>query len=242
MRHLIPSSFVPGVEVAGTVAAVGVGVDPTIIGQSVFARVQAGAYADQVAVSSTAIVHLPNGCGFQMAVASGINALVAYFCLSRAQVVAEEYVMVRGALGGIGHLAVQMASNLGARIVDARQAPLSSVDVTIDLVAGPETGRYIDNLNANGRYVIAGITAGVPPEDFASTLVTDFRRSRTLATLSLDTVSNADLNRAAEKIFANVAAGKIAPIVARTLPLAEAELAHQILSNGGVRGKIVLVP
>jgi len=134
-----------------------------------------------------------------------------------------------------------MAKNLGADVFEnSRQDPPAPADVVIDLVAGPDTGKYVEQLNANGRYVIAGIAAGMPSANLASTLIEHFRRSLSIATLSLDTVPDHDLNSAAEQIFADVEAGRLTPVVAATFPLEEAEQAHQLLAKGGLLGKIIL--
>ncbi|ASV84942.1 zinc-binding dehydrogenase family protein [Ochrobactrum quorumnocens] len=243
MREIISADFVPGIEVAGIVLAAGPDCDPQWLGRRVFSRTKAGAYADQVVVSSAVLVALPEGLSFEAAVASGVNALVAQFCLTKAQVIGGEHVLVRGAQGGIGHLAVQMAASLGAQLIDSpRGSSPAPTDVVIDLVAGSDTGAFIEQLNANGRYVIAGISAGMPPADFASSLLADFRRSRSLITLSLDTVPDAHLNSAAEKIFADVTAGNIKPVVAQTLTFEQADQAHHLIVEGGLHGKIVLVP
>lgn len=243
MRQIVPGDFVPGVEVAGIVTAAGSEVDPQWVGRRVFARVKAGAYADQVVVSTTVLAVLPAGLSFEAAVASGVNALVAQFCIEKAQIIGGECVLVRGAQGGIGHLVVQMAASLGAKVIDStRDGAPEAADVVIDLVAGPETGAFVEQLNANGRYVIAGISAGMPSADFAGSLLGDFRRSRSIATPSLDTVSDADLNSAANKIFADVVAGKIMPVVAMALTLPQANQAHQLIAKGGLHGKVILVP
>lgn len=242
MRQIMPTDFIPGIEVAGIVISTGPDVDPHLVGRRVFARVQAGGYAEQVVGRAAAIVALPEDLSFEAGVAAGVNALVAHFCLIRAQVAVGETVVVRGAQGGIGHLAVQMASALGATVVDgAKSMPPVPADVVIDLVAGPETGAHIEQLRANGRYVIAGISAGMPPPDFANSLLGDFRRSRSIGTLSLDTVTDTDLNIAADKVFADVAAGRTSPMIAHKLVLQQANEALHLLALGGVQGKIVIV-
>lgn len=83
---------------------------------------------------------------------------------------------------------------------------------------------------------------GMPSADFASSLIGDFKRSRSIATLSLDTVSDIDLNNAAGKIFDHVVEGKIKPVVAHTLTLEQADQAQQLVVKGGLHGKIVLMP
>lgn len=243
MRQVIARDFVPGIEAAGIVAAAGPDVDPRWIGRRVFARVQSGAYAEQMVASSAALTGLPDGVPFEAAVASGVNALVAHFCIAKANLAAGETVLVRGAHGGIGHLAVQMAKSLGARVIESiRDSFPASADVVIDLVAGPDTGAYLEQLNANGRFIMAGISAGIPPADFAGTLFADFRRSRSLITLSLDTIAENALNEASEQIFSQIAARSIAPAIAATLTIDQANAAHRLLEMGGMVGKVVLVP
>jgi NADPH2:quinone reductase len=243
MRQVMPTDFVPGIEAAGIVTAVGPDVDRQWIGRRVFARMQTGAYADEVVASSAALVALPDGLSFEAAVASGVNALVAHFCIAEARLTAGETVLVRGARGGIGHLAVQMAKRLAARVIEGHRdsAPVPA-DVVIDLVAGPDTGAYLGQLNANGRYVIAGISAGMPPVDLAGSLFEDFRRSRSLITLSLDTVAEEVMNRAVAQIFNDVAVGTTTPAIAETFALDQANAALGLLETGGVVGKVVLVP
>jgi len=243
MRQVMPADFVPGIEAAGVVTAVGADVDRQWIGRRVFARMQTGAYAEEVVASSAALVALPDGVTFEAAVGSGVNALVAHFCIAKAGLTADETVLVRGARGGIGHLVVQMAKNLGAQVIEGHRdsAPVSA-DVVIDLVAGPDTGAYLGQLNANGRYVIAGISAGMPPADFAGCLLADFRRSRSLITLSLDTVEEEVMNGAAAQIFNEVAAGRTTPAIAETFALDQVNAALRLLETGGVVGKLVLVP
>ena len=243
MQQVVPTDFVPGIEAAGIVTAVGADVDQQWIGRRVFARMQTGAYAEEVVASSTALVALPDGVTFEAAVASGVNALVAHFCIAKARLTADETVLVRGARGGIGHLVVQMAKSLGAQVIEGhRDSVPVSADVVIDLVAGPDTGAYLQKLKANGRYVIAGISAGMPPADFAGSMLADFRRSRSLVTLSLDTVEEEVMNGAAAQIFKDVAAGRTTPVIAQTFAIDQADAALRLLETGGVVGKVVLVP
>lgn len=243
MRQMMPTSFVPGIELAGMVTETAPDVDPAWCGRRVFARLPSGAYAEQVVANSGSLIRLPDEVPFEKAVAAGINAIVAHLCLVKSQTVAGELVVVRGARGGIGHLVVQMAKTLGAEVIDSPNGgPAPSADVVIDLVAGPDTGAHLEELRANGRYVIAGISAGMPPPDFANALMSDFRRSRSITTLSLDTIAEAGLNKVAATVLADVGTGRIAPVIAEALQLNDANLAHSLLSEGGLKGKIILVP
>jgi NADPH:quinone reductase len=243
MRQLIPTDFVPGIEVSGIVSALGPDTDPDWLGKRVFARMQAGAYAEQVAVEASMLVPLPAAVGFEAAVASGVNALVAHFCLAKGGATENETVLVRGANGGIGHLVVQMAKAGGVHVIESsRNGSPQPADVVIDLVGGPDAGAYLEQVRANGRYVIAGISAGMPRDDFTVSLLHDFRRSRSVATLSLDSISDSDIKDAATSIFEDVATGRLRPAIATTLKLHQADDALHLLDAGGIEGKIVLVP
>ena len=77
--------------------------------------------------------------------------------------------------------------------------------------------------------------------NFMSSLLGDFRRSRPIHTLSLDTFADDVLNSATSRVFAYTAVGKIVPVIARTMALQEANDALRLLAEGG-HGKIVLVP
>jgi NADPH:quinone reductase len=257
-----PNPFVPGIEVAGTVAKVSTGVAPALIGTRVFARVSQGGYAQRVIAEASETIELPDALDEVNAVGLGVNALVAHFALNRAVVAAGQRVLVRGASGGIGVMAIQLAEALGATVIassrgrhgerlcalGAREVvgPNASgaedFDVVIDPVAGSDVGRLIARLRPNGRYVIAGIAGGMPPDDFGKALAAGFRRTLGVSTFSLDTVSANLVREAAGQLFARAARKQISAVVDRVLPLAEAARAHALLSGGEVLGKLVLRP
>jgi NADPH:quinone reductase-like Zn-dependent oxidoreductase len=120
--------FVPGLEMAGTVDAVGEGGDASLIGKRVFAQVtegvKAGCYAEYATADADWLIPLPDGVSASTAVALGVNALVAKCVVERGQVKSGERVLVRGAGGGIGVLLVEFAARTGATVV----ASTSSVE------------------------------------------------------------------------------------------------------------------
>ena len=113
---LAEPGFVPGLEAAGTVTATGDDVDPAWTGRRVYALTWRGAYAEQVVADLAGVVPLPTGVDAETAVALGVNALVARTGLRRAGARAGERVLVRGAGGGIGVHAVQLAAAAGAEV------------------------------------------------------------------------------------------------------------------------------
>ena len=231
--------YTPGVEVAGRVACVGAGVDEHLIGKRVFAQGKGG-YAQQ------------------------FNALVARFSIRKAGLRAGERILVRGASGGIGAMAAQMAVKAGAIVTavtnaDAAESvaalgvghvirrradpePKGPFEVVIDPVAGEAVLALIGALAPNGRYVVNGAAAGFPPAGIGEALLQGFSKSTTYSLFSLDSVSPDEVVSAATEIFAQSARGELRPFIAEVLPLHEAVRAHKMLETGGSFGKIVLRP
>lgn len=104
-----------GGEIAGTVAAVGDGVDPSWAGRRVWAFTGlGGGYAEQAIAPASTLIPLPAGLPGADAVTLGSSGAVAHFGLRHARFAPGESVLVRGAAGGIGIMAVQLAARGGA--------------------------------------------------------------------------------------------------------------------------------
>lgn len=255
--------FVPGIEVAGRVAGVGAGVDGALLGKRVFAH-GPGGYAERFVAEAGGLVELPDAVSAEAAVALGINALVARFSLLRAGLRAGERVLVRGASGGIGALATEMAVRLGAEVTAVTNAgaaervaalgahhvirrgldpePEGPFDGIVDPVAGEAMLALIGKLAPNGRYVVNGAAAGFPPAEIGGALLKAFSKSPTYALFSLDSVPPEDRRRAATELFAEAARGALRPVIAEVLPLRDAATAHKMLEAGASFGKVVLKP
>ena len=120
---LIPDlPYTPGFDGAGTVEAVGATVTRVKPGDPVFitgaiAEKNTGTYAQFAVVSADAVHRLPEGATFEQGAALGIPALAAYRALFvRGELKAGETVLIHGATGGVGTLAVQMAKAAGASV------------------------------------------------------------------------------------------------------------------------------
>jgi NADPH:quinone reductase len=260
---------VPGGEIAGLVSAVGDGVDASWVGQQVWAFAGlGGGYAEQAVAPAESLVPLPAGLSPADAVTLGSSGAVARFGLRRAGFAPGESVLVRGAAGGIGVMAVQLAAHgrasavavttssagrgtrlreLGATHVLDRaghadgNAP-AGYDVIIDIAAGPELPSFFAKLNPSGRMVTVGVVAGYPPPDFAMGMFTAFQKSMSFATFSTDTVPAADRRAAIAELFAAASRDELRAVVHEVLPLEQAIVAHQKMEAGEVFGRIVLVP
>jgi NADPH2:quinone reductase len=256
-----------GSEVAGTVTAVGDGVDASWIGRRVWAFTGlSGGYAEQAIAPVTEILPLPENLSAADAVALGSSGVVAHFSLAHAHFAPGESVLVRGAAGSIGITTVQLAAQCGASAVavttssaergdrlrefgathvldrsgeGGEDAP-SGYDVIIDIVAGAQLPSFFAKLKPNGRMVLVGLVGGHPPTDFGMTMMAAFQKSLSFATFSADTVASSDRRAVRTEQFAAAARGELRTVVHELLPLEQAVLAHRKMDAGEVFGRIVL--
>ena len=180
--------FVPGMEVSGEIAALGAGVAGPPVGTPVAAVPVFGGHAELVAVDARFLRALPPGVdsvtGAALAV-TGITADHALFTVGRVR--AGERVAITAAAGGVGTMAVQMASAAGARVLGVasstakrelaaalgaretvayqgyRGALSGGVDVVVDAVGGSLFRPGWNALNPDGRYVLYGFAAAFGP-------------------------------------------------------------------------------
>jgi NADPH:quinone reductase-like Zn-dependent oxidoreductase len=259
---------IPGGEVAGTVTAVGDGVDASWIGRRVWGFTgTGGGYVEQAVATVEEILPLPSSLSAVDAVTLGSSGVVAHFGLRHAHFAPGETVLVRGAAGSIGIMAVQLAARgaaavavttssaergerlrrLGATHVldrsgDGGEEAPAGYDVIIDVVAGEEMPSFFDRLNPNGRMVAVGAVAGQPPADFGTKIMAAFQKSMSFAAFSAATVTQADRRAVRSEQFAAASQGEIETVVHEVLPLDKAVLAHQKMAAGEVFGRIVLTP
>jgi NADPH:quinone reductase-like Zn-dependent oxidoreductase len=259
---------IPGGEVAGTVTAVGDGVDASWIGRRVWGFTgTGGGYVEQAVATVEEILPLPSSLSAVDAVTLGSSGVVAHFGLRHAHFAPGETVLVRGAAGSIGIMAVQLAARgaaavavttssaergerlrrLGATHVldrsgDGGEEAPAGYDVIIDVVAGEEMPSFFDRLNPNGRMVAVGAVAGQPPADFGTKIMAAFQKSMSFAAFSAATVTQADRRAVRSEQFAAASHGEIETVVHEVLPLDKAVLAHQKMAAGEVFGRIVLTP
>lgn len=264
-----PVGMIPGSEVAGSVTAVGAGVDESWIGRRVWAFTGvAGSYAEHAVARVDDVVALPNALTSVDATTLGSAGPVAHFALEHAHFRAGDSVLVRGAAGSIGIATVELAARAGARLVAVTtsspergerlrelgathvldrsghgdsSAP-TTVDVIVDVIGGPEVPAFVDRLAPNGRMVVAGMVAGPIPVDFGTRLLNSFQMSRSFGTFSLDTVADDAKARVRAAQFEAATRGELHAVVHDVSPLEQAAEAHRQMDEGRVFGRIVLTP
>lgn len=119
LRHVFDLKFpwTPGGDVAGRVAAIGEGVSNFKVGDEVFGYTrEAGAYAEYVLLDATSLAQRPSGLPAEQAAAIALVGQTAAQMLQLAKIRVGQTLLIMGASGGVGTLAIQLARNSGLRV------------------------------------------------------------------------------------------------------------------------------
>jgi NADPH2:quinone reductase len=109
---------VPNQDGAGTVEAVGEGVDPARVGQRVMASGMGAAFGEAAVVRADSAIPMPEGMDFATASVFRVSYATMYHALvQRGSLAAGESVVVLGAGGAVGYAAIELAKALGARVI-----------------------------------------------------------------------------------------------------------------------------
>ena len=180
LRHIFPLQFpwTPGGDVAGRVAAVGQGVTAFKVGDEVFGSTrEAGAYAEFVVVNATRLAHRPAAIASEEAAGIALVSQTATQMLELSKIRAGQTLLILGASGGVGSLAVQLARNAGVHVIaTARQSKAAALEQlgaerVIDLTRErlEDTGQVDAVLNLIGGDTVVPSYALVKPGGVAVT-------------------------------------------------------------------------
>ncbi len=148
--------FVPGSEVAGTVSAVGPGVDAWSVGDRVLVFCGFGGFAGQVMAPALSLVAVPDAIDLAQAAALIQSYCTMLFTLTRRTSVApDEWVLVLGAGGGIGLAAVDVATALGARVIAAASTP-DKLEAAVAMGAAATIAYEHEDLKTRARELSGG--------------------------------------------------------------------------------------
>ncbi|MEN2395737.1 NADP-dependent oxidoreductase [Pseudomonas halotolerans] len=253
MKAFIPLQlpYTPGVEVAGRVAALGKGVSRFSVGDEVFGFINiVGGYATEVVAGADRLAHRPSRLPALHAGGVPAVALTAWQALhEHAQIKAGQRVLIHGAAGGVGSMAVQMARIAGASVVATASAGnhdylrelgasevidynqtrfetvVEPVDVVLDLVGGDTQTRSWSVLKPGGVLV----SPVSPP---------DVKQAEAAGATGKHFATRSDGTQL-EKIAALFETGELV-IEVQVLPLSQAEGALRKSSGRHIRGKLVL--
>lgn len=251
--------FTVGHEFSGVVAEVGADAGTFRPGDEVFGWTDPphGSHADYVLVPATSIAAKPHTLDHVHTAALPIAGSTALQALTRVtNVQAGQRVLIHGAAGGVGHLAVQIAKALGAHVIGTARtvnhafltglgadelidytttdfASLRDIDVLLDTISNDYGLRSLGTLVSGGSLVdVVGL--GIDRTDVAKQAEAVGRR---FVEFSLEP-NPADFARLADLADQ----GRLRPAVHTTLPLTDAAKAHELIESHHIRGKIVLVP
>ena len=252
-----------GSEVAGVVTEVADGAEgpggPVRAGDEVIAYRITGGYAADVAVPASSVIPKPAALSFGQASGTMLTGVTAWHALAAGQVGAGDTLLVHGASGGVGLMAVQLAAASGARVIGTASPGAHALlrEFGVEPVTyGAGLEERVRALAPDGVDAAVDAVGGDEALDTSLALVADHGRivtllaSRRAFDSGVKVIGGApgadpgtEIRAAARLELARLAEdGKLRIIVAATYPLAEAAAAHEALATGHTRGKIVLVP
>ncbi|CAN5495554.1 zinc-binding dehydrogenase [soil metagenome] len=257
---------IPGLELAGEVAATGPAAARFSEGDRVMAIVGGGGQGELAVVHERQLMAVPDAVGFPAA-----GGLPEVFTTAHDAVFTQaglrpgERLLVHGGAGGVGTAAIQLARAAGARVTaTVRNADLRDAvaelgahdvidpegfeqhgpfDVVLELVGAPNLGANIKALSTGGRIVVIGIGAGAKAELNLAALMGKRGRimASTLRARSLE--DKAATARAMEReVLPLFDSGAVRVPVADTFALDDVEAAYERFAGGGKLGKVILEP
>ncbi len=246
-----PLPAILGIDVAGTVDALGDGVTDVAVGDRVLgsADAPAGSYAEFAL--ATRYVTMPDDLDFQAAVALPVAVETATRTLSLLQVGAGDTLLIHGASGSVGQIVVQLAIERGATVIgtasEANQDRVRELGA-IPTVYGPGLVERVRALAPDGVDAVLDVSGkGALPDSIELRGGTD--RIVTIAddaaaqygvvfTAGVNEPTTEGLGAAADRL----ARHDLIATIAAVFPFADVAEAHRLSDSGHAGGKIVLVP
>lgn len=251
-----------GMEASGVIAQAPTHAEgftgPLRVGDEVVLTPRRGAYAERVVVDAAQVGHKPATLSFEEAAGLLLVGATAWHLLEHTRVGDGDVVLVHGASGGVGLMAVQLAALRGARVVGtasaSRHHQLRQYGVE-PVEYGPGLADRVRDLLGPEAAVTAALDLVGTDEalDTSVELVADRARIATIAgfaragELGIAALTQADggqriRDAARPELIRLAAAGQLRVTLDKVFGLAEAADAHRYLQTGHARGKVVLVP
>jgi NADPH:quinone reductase-like Zn-dependent oxidoreductase len=257
-----PKNAIAGLDVAGTVVAIGPGVTRFAVGDEVFG-ISRGSYAEYAVAREDKLAARPQVLSPTQAAAVGVSGLTALQGLTDVgRVQAGQRVLVIGASGGVGSFAVQIATALGAEVTGVASAAKADLvrslgavvldyatedfadgrqhyDLVLDVGGNSSLRRLRRALTPTGTLVIVGgeggdsLTGGMGRQ-LLGALMSPFIGQR------LTMVASKEHYSGLERLAELAAQGHLTPAVDRTYPLDRVPDAMRDLMAGRARGKLVI--
>lgn len=267
----VPTPFTPGSEFAGIVSAVGADVSGVAVGDAVSGASMVGAFAEQVCVPVGSVTPVPEGVTFEDAAAFGVVYATAYHALrSIAEVQPGDWVVVLGAAGGVGLAAVDIAQQLGGRVVAAasgadklavcRQRGAEHVidydtedlkdriksltgggaQVVIDPVGGRYSEAALRATSWGSRFVVVGFASGEIPRIPLNLVLLKGVIVRGFDIRTFPEVAPERNARDRRELAELFASGQLRSYVSRVFPLDDIALALRHVADRQAVGKVII--
>jgi NADPH:quinone reductase-like Zn-dependent oxidoreductase len=257
-----PRNPVLGLDVAGTVVALGPGVTRFAEGDEVYGFGR-GTFAEYTVAREDNLARKPGNLSFEQAAAVPVSAATALQAFDAGRLEAGQSVLVTGASGGVGTYAVQLARALGAQVTGVCSANKADLvrslgashvidyasedfadgarryDLVIDIAGNPTATRLRRALTPAGTAVIVGGEGGGSwtggmDRQLRALALSPFVRQRFTMFIAKQRAS--DL----ERLTGLIESGGVTPSIDRTCSLGEFPQAMRDLAAGDVRGKVVI--
>jgi len=248
--------IVLGCEIAGTIDEIGSDVRDLQVGAAVYGYVSLqrnGGYAEFTIAKSDEIAPKPESLDFDNAAAIPVGALTSWQAIfDTANLQNGQRILITGASGGVGSMAVQLAKAKGAFVIatasgkneefvrslgadefvdytrEKFEERVREVDVVCDTVGGDTLERSFETMRRGGCLV----TTVTPPSN----------EKAANSGIRASMIGVQPSGQQLREINRLIAAGKLKTLVATVLPLAEVRKAHQLSESARTRGKIILRP
>ncbi len=244
--------FTPGLDASGIVTAIGTGVTRCKVGDEVIAATMANSYAEYVIANENFVSFKPKNISFEEATSLVVNLGTAQTILfTEGKSEKGQKVLIQGAAGSVGATMVQLAKNNGLYVIATASGKgielvkslgadevidyktqnviglVQEVDMVADCAGGESQAQLFEVIKSSGKLLSI---AAMPSPELAQKFNVDAR------------FISSDLSaKSLENGLAMVAEGKIKALVSKTFKLEEAAQAQDLVSAGGVNGKVVLV-
>jgi NADPH2:quinone reductase len=265
-----PLPYTPGMDAAGTVEALGHGVENVKVGERVYVSgTLSGAYAEQALCDASQVHRLPERVSFAQGAGVNVPYATAYRALYyRGHAQPGETVLIHGASGGVGIAAVQMTRAAGLTVIgtagtekgrklvleqgahyalDHRQEGYT--DEIIRLTKGRGVDLILEmlaNVNLAKDLTLLALRGRVVVIGNRGSIEINPRaamqRDLSILALTLMNAGKEELVSIHAALVAGLENGTLKPVVGRQMPLAQAPDAHRAVMEPGAHGKIVLTP
>jgi NADPH2:quinone reductase len=261
--------YIPGMEFAGVVDALGPDTDGPPIGTRVAAFAGAGGLAQYAVVPAARLVPLPDSMSFAQAAAFQIAYGTSHLALDhKARLQPGETLLVLGAAGGVGLTAVEIGKRMGAKVIACARGPgklavakaagadvlidsdtpdlkaafkaLGGVDVVYDPVGGAAFDAALSACNPEGRLLAIGFASGSVPQVPANLLLVKNLSVMGLYWGGYLKFAPHVLTNSLRTLFGWFAEGALRPHISHELPFDQYPCALDLLRSRKATGKVVI--